>query len=254
MNYTPFLFTREVPSMGKSSRIKGWKTGRVHHFLSSLESNYFYVLEWSLLVLDIREQYPLPLDATQEIADRLSIKHPFNVKAKEPAVLTTDFLIDVENAGDTVLKARSIKYASDLNDLRTLEKLEIERTYWIEQGVDWGIVTELEVPLDLAKNIEWLHSALDPSEAPGLSPKDISFLENELYDQLSAKPTEILAHIGMEFDKRLGLRGGTALWVVRHLIASRQWEVEMTGRISPRQSLKIKRTAGVLSVQGEILQ
>jgi len=240
--------------MGKSSRIKGWKTGRVHHFLSTLESNYFYVLEWSLLVLDIREQYPLPLDATQKIAERLSIKHPFNVKAKEPAVLTTDFLIDVENDGNTVLKARSIKYASDLNDLRTIEKLEIERTYWTEQGVDWGIVTEFEVPKDLAKNIEWLHSALDPSEAPGLSAKEIPFLENELYEQLAAKPTATLAQIGMEFDKRLGLRGGTALWVVRHLIASRQWEVDMMGRISPRQSLKVKRTAGVLSVQGERLR
>jgi hypothetical protein len=44
-NYTPWLHIQDVPSQGLSSRIKGWKTGRVHHLLSEMETNYFYVLE-----------------------------------------------------------------------------------------------------------------------------------------------------------------------------------------------------------------
>ena len=251
-DYTPFLFTREVPSMGKSTRIKGWKTGRVHHFLSTLESNYFYVLEWSPLVVDIREQYALPLEATQKIAERLSIKHPFNVKAQEPAIVTTDFLIDVtSSSGKIMLKARSTKYASDLNDLRTFEKLEIERTYWCEQGVDWGIVTELDIPKELAKNVEWLHSAFDSSEAPGITREEMPFLENELHKQMLAEPSVSIAKIGIGFDNRLGLRGGTALWLVRHLIANRQWQVDMMARIAPNKPLKAIRLAPPLLARGD---
>jgi ABC-type multidrug transport system fused ATPase/permease subunit len=66
-----------VASQGLASRIKGWKTGRVHHLLSELETSYFYLLEWSLSVLDIREQFPLlPLEETLAIADQCGIAHP----------------------------------------------------------------------------------------------------------------------------------------------------------------------------------
>src|SRR5690349_4522054 len=55
-DYQPWLTVREVPSRGLSTRSKGWKTGRVHHVLSKLEKKYFYILEWSKIVVDIREQ------------------------------------------------------------------------------------------------------------------------------------------------------------------------------------------------------
>lgn len=251
-SYIPFLFTREVPSLGKASRIKGWKTGREHHFLSTLESNYFYSLEWSPIVVDIREQFPLPLSDTQAIAERLSISHPYNNKTDEPWVATTDFLIDFEEEGIAKLKARSIKSASDLSDARTIEKLEIERTYWHERGVDWGIVTENEIPKVLAGNVEWIHTALDPSEAPGISFDDIPFLEKELNAEITANPMMTLARVGMEIDRRVGLRGGTSLWVVRHLIASRQWEVNMMEKIVMNHPLRFTRLLQPSMAQGNL--
>lgn len=78
-NYKPWLTVRDVPSRGLSSRILGWKTNRIHHFLAKEESSYFYTLDWSIIVIDIREQYPLlPQNSTLEIAYRLGIPHrPF---------------------------------------------------------------------------------------------------------------------------------------------------------------------------------
>lgn len=242
-NYTPFLYTREVPSFGKSTRIKGWKTGRVHHFLSTLESDYFLTLEWSQSIVDVREQFPLPQDATLKIAERLSIKHPCDIKTGEPGVMTTDFLIDVETNGNSTMMARTTKYATDLNDLRTIEKFEIERTYWSEQGVDWGIVTEFEIPKALVHNVDWFHSALDPKDVPGIEPAAITYLESEMFEELTAKPTTPLARVCMAVDVRLGLKGGTALWVVRHLIASRQWETDMMTKIEPHLPLKAIKAA-----------
>lgn len=240
-NYTPFLYTREVPSLGQSTRIKGWKTGRVHHFLSTLETNYFLTLEWSQIIVDIREQFPLLQNETLKIAERLSIKHPSDIKTGKPIVMTTDFLLDLVCSGDSRLIARTVKYSTDLNDQRTIEKFEIERTYWKEQGVDWGIVTEFEIPTALAHNISWLHSAIDSEDAPSVATSYIPYLEREIFAELTAKPECPLAQSCMAIDAKLGLKGGTSLWSVRHFIATRQWEVDMLTKIEPQRPLIVTR-------------
>lgn len=57
-DYLPWLEIGDVPSLGRSHRLRGAKTGRVHHFLSDIEVALFYVLDWHDAVSDIREQYP----------------------------------------------------------------------------------------------------------------------------------------------------------------------------------------------------
>ena len=105
------------------------KTRRVHHFLSQLELNYFYLLEWSEKVVDIREQYPLlPIEETVAIAQQCQIRHPVDPKTKNPIVMTTDFLIS-QMIAFTKEQARTVKTAADLQSERTIEKLEIERQY-----------------------------------------------------------------------------------------------------------------------------
>nr|WP_254052811.1 TnsA endonuclease N-terminal domain-containing protein [Bacillus sp. V59.32b] len=90
--YKPWLKIQDVSSKGRSTRLKGIKTNRQHEFLSDLERNYFYITEYSDLVIDIREQFPLlPLEETIVIADELGIKHPTNPRSGELIVMTTDF-------------------------------------------------------------------------------------------------------------------------------------------------------------------
>src|ERR1041384_925751 len=92
--YKPWLHIQDVPSRGLVARILGWKTRRVHHLLSLFEQLYFYTLEWSSIVTDIREQYPLlPLEETLSIARDCGISHPVHPTTRYPTVLTTDFLV-----------------------------------------------------------------------------------------------------------------------------------------------------------------
>ena len=99
-DYLPWLRVQDVPSKGLSTRVEGWKTKRIHHFLSQLELLYYYVLEWSRAILDIREQYPLlPLEETISIAQSCGIPHPAHPKTKKPVVFTTDFLLTVSSMG-----------------------------------------------------------------------------------------------------------------------------------------------------------
>ena len=247
-DYKPWLTVRDVPSHGRSSRDKGWKTGRTHHFLSTLELLYYLTLEWSLTVVDIREQFPLlPIDDTLAIADSLGIKHPTHPKTKQPVVLTTDFYISLQNESGAFEHARTVKYAKDLSDRRILEKLEIERRYWEVRRVDWGIVTEYEIPETLARNVDFLHDAWHlPTRMPESSISPVA----ELLTRLAAQQHRPLNELTAMSDAELNLKGGTSLKVAYYLLASRQWRIDMNVPIDPDQPLAVRRTE-LKSVQEE---
>lgn len=233
-NYNPWLHIQDVPSQGLASRIKGWKTRRVHHLLSELETSYFYVLDWSLPVLDIREQFPLlPLEETLAIAEQCGVAYPADPRTKEPVVMTTDFVVTVRQSVGSIEQARTVKYAQDLQSKRNLEKLEIERCYWQRRNIDWGIVTEREVSKTLAENIKWLHPYLDLNDLPQSDITRITMVMTPLV--LQAKDS--LADIAAICDDQLGFTPGLSLLVVRHLLANRFWQVNMVQPILPSERL-----------------
>jgi len=155
-DYKPWIRVQDFASQGVVSRVRGMTTGRVHHLMSNNELAYFYILDFSDNVTDIREQYPLSdLERALKIAATADIKYPRDKVSGYPYVLTCDFMVTTVFG----MKARTVKLSSELDNPRVLEKLEIERRYWLEQGIDWKIVTEREISYQKAKNIEWLYTS-----------------------------------------------------------------------------------------------
>jgi TnsA endonuclease-like protein len=235
--YSPWLHIQDVASRGLVTRIRGWKSGRVHHVLSLLELRCLYALDWRTEVLDIREQYPLlPLEETIAIAAACGIKHPRDPRTSHPFVMTTDFVATVLVNGVAVDQALCVKYSADLDSARTREKLEIERHYWEERKVEWKIVTEHDLPKVRARNIEWVHAYQVLEDFCALSQpaavKTIATLTKAvLFDN---RP---LRHITDATDARLKLEPGTSLSLVRYLIATRRWLVNMDEPIQPGSRL-----------------
>ena len=120
----------------------------------------------------------LPIEETIIIANELGIKHPTDLKSGELIVMTTDFLVTTKNNTEVKKFARTLKYKDELMDKRVLEKFEIERVFWERQEVDWGIVTELEVPKDRAHNIAFIHGYSNLSVIEGFE----NILVEELED------------------------------------------------------------------------
>ena len=117
-------------------------------------------MEWEDSVIDIREHYPL-LDLQESICNGVNneIGDFVDRKTKVPYVLSTTFLITICNSnGQIQYVARSLKNASQLEKKTTLKRLEAERRYWESKNIDWGIVTNKDINVTRAKNIEWLHS------------------------------------------------------------------------------------------------
>ena len=58
--------------------------------------------------------------------------------------------------------ALQVKASSALKDARTIEKLEIERRYWLEKEIPWYLITEKEIPKVVLTNIDWFYSLQAP--------------------------------------------------------------------------------------------
>lgn len=238
-DYKPWIMIQDVASKGTCTRIKGLKTGRAHHLLSTLELNCFYCLDWCEQVYDIREQYPLDLDETLAIADELRIRHPKVPVTQENVVITTDFLVTLHNPLSFKEIAISVKYAKDLQDARIIEKLEIERHYWHRRGIDWLIVTEKQINFVLVKNIKWIHHFSILKEClPQLTSQQVASTANYIFELICQnKPP--LRKVAADSDNYFSYSVGTTLTIVRHLIGSRQLIVDMSFPIQPAKPLSV---------------
>lgn len=166
-SYKPWVRVQDISSRGRSRKVPGMKSGRLHHTLSDLEYYYLLLLEFSEEVVDIREQYPVfATEKARDIAAEMGIRYPMYAGTQVPFVLTSDFLVTLQgNPGEKTRHAvRTCKYESELADPnhgpRAIEKLELEKAIWADRGVtDWKIVTDrLLVPV-LRDNLEWLHQS-----------------------------------------------------------------------------------------------
>jgi len=245
--YKPWLTVQDVPSTGRSSRVLGCKTGRIHHFLSDLETRYFYLLDWSDDIADVREQYPLPRVETKALAATLGIRHPQDPSTKTDIVVTTDFLITMAPELGGSLRARAIKPAKDLDNPRVLEKLQIEKAYWEQVGVDWGIVTDLDIDPTVATNIALFHNhkMLSEDNLPGV---DLQHMKEALLQQIKmADPKTPHTKFCMALDKALAAPLGSSLTVLYHLVADKAVRAPLEEAINSKTPIGLFRLHNVVS-------
>ncbi|WP_254624328.1 TnsA endonuclease N-terminal domain-containing protein [Cytobacillus firmus] len=178
--------------------------------------------------MDIREQYPLTRDDTWFIANEKGIKHPSDPKSQVPIVMTTDFFIMVKDSKGTKFVARTVKPSSDLENQRTIEKFEIERAYWDDRGIDWGIITEKEIPKDMVENVEWLHLSYFVIE--DLPASTLTTYAQQMKSFIKKYKTSVIEMV-TEFDHTFQLENGMGLEILKHLIARKEVPVDITKKI-----------------------
>lgn len=243
--YKPWITIQDVASLGRVSRVRSIKTNRQHEFLSDIERNYFYFLEYSDNVVDIREQFPLlPLEETQYIATSLGLKHP---RTNEDIVMTTDFLITLRRPdGSTYDIARTIKPKEALTNKRVIEKFEIERIYWENQQIDWGIVTDNDIDKTIAHNIMFFHSYYDISCIDSLQNIDDNYLLDLILEYIKRiiDSKKSIRYYSSKFDKDMCLEPGTGLSIFKHLLARKKIKIDLTIKFNPNNITQIRLVDG----------
>jgi hypothetical protein len=254
-DYIPWLDVMAVSSLGRSRRVFSSKTSRVHHLLSDVEYNVFLMLEWSREVIDIREQYPLDRDLTQEVARQKGIKHPFYPGTDVPTVMTTDFFVTMHRSGAECHEAFDAKRTEDAEDERSLEKLEIVRGTLAMMDIPHHLAYHTDIPHQQVKNIDWIRdSELKPDEVepwPGF----YASLSSRMADELSRSMPKALplAQYCSAFDANQGVEPGTGLRVARILMSNRVLKVDLAIDAlneQPMTSFQITARLGALRAMG----
>lgn len=172
------------------------------------------MLEWHSEVVEIREQFPLEIDITSKLAADNGISHPAISGVKQ--YMSSDFLVNTKDLERPkfVLQA---KYADALNDPRTIEKLEIERRYWVEKGVPWQIVTEKEIPSVVVKNINWLYPAKRDEIHHETLLERVQFFAHHFQKTPNSQMIDVCKTLDVAYD----LPPGESLKEIRQLLARR---------------------------------
>lgn len=212
-SYKPWIYIQEISSKGTSYRVLSHRTGRVVHFLSKLEFLTFSLFDWDESICDIREQYPMDIETTLEVAEKAGIKHP--KKGNKYHVFTTDILLDYDNI-QSKQKAIQVKYIEDLMDKNTIQKLEIERRSFLAKGIEWQLMTELDIPYTQQVNIDWILGGKDLEISDEIHERVF-----DLWDEIEHLPNIKLTKACSDFDKRHGLMPGESLKVARNSFSYR---------------------------------
>jgi hypothetical protein len=213
-NYKPWLYVYDVPSRGRSHRVFSHTSNRVVHCLSDLELSVFLLLEWKESVIDIREQFPLSLKLTKEIATRIGAKHP--AIRGEKMVMTTDFLASIANPNQPLI-AIQVKPESELSKERVNEIIALEKAFWEENNVPFEVFTENSLNMVEIENIRWLTPYL---EVCSTNEKLIE-LASYWHQMLRNNREWPLIKLASELDHQRSLPRGTALSELRRLFAAR---------------------------------
>lgn len=155
-NYIPWIKASEFNSRGTTTLLKDWKHGRQIELLSQGELWEYVMLRWDDQVKDIREQYPMNPDVIKEEAERLGYRPTGGGK-----YVTTDFLVDYldgHQVAYTVKDSRNVLELTgdnrkDTKARRTMQKIEIERSYWRRFGIECKLVFKEDLNRQTVNNI-----------------------------------------------------------------------------------------------------
>ncbi|MBN2426718.1 MAG: heteromeric transposase endonuclease subunit TnsA [Deltaproteobacteria bacterium] len=220
-SYKPWLTVRDLASSGRSHRLFGHKSQRTHHLFSDLELSVFLLLEWHIDTEEIREQFPLRLEETTVLATAAGIAHPSFQGSFQ--IMSSDFLVNTRDKSRPIFSLQA-KYSKDLQNARTVEKLELERRYWLQKDVPWMLITEKDIPKVLFENIKWLYAAQSNESSKVQIPNRVDFFCHHF----NKKPDDTIFEIAKALDIAYEQEPGENLREIRYLLSTRCFLFDFT--------------------------
>jgi hypothetical protein len=126
-----------------------------------------------------------------------------------------------------------VKEAKDLENPRTLEKLEIERTYWSGRNVPWSLMVSDDLKNNFTRNLAWIFdSGPCTSRDKALRQADET-LAPHLLEAIYAKADQPARRICLALDNELHLPPGRTLGCLRRLLAAKRIRVPLNVPLIP---------------------
>ena len=237
-SYIPFLMEGDVPSThGHMERLKCCKSNRIAICFSTIELHARMYYESRARVVSIEEQFPLDRETTRRIARALGVDHPRDPKSRD-IVMTTDQVVRVREPDGRVSKhPRTCKTHASIIDWNDAEHAEIERVYWVEEGLQLKLITD-SVRCMPPRLIENLHAMKPHRFAPDQQTFEGEFDRQceEFLGAIRANSDDLsLNELCTRYQTYRGLLPGVASSIALHLIHGQRLKAELAGPPLMRQ-------------------
>jgi len=216
--YNPWLKITDLPSRGRSHRVFGIKTGRVHHLLSDGEWKCFLRFEADPTVVDIREQLPLDRLQTYAIARELGYRPPITTDGT-PYVLTIDFLITRRMGDSFQLEPYSFKYKTEKLTDRQHQLHRIAEECTRRNGLTLKRLDESFFDERLIRNYDAIRSFFDISSHADYEPSKLRRQSSALLDVVANPGNHTLGSACREVAKACDTTPQAVLRTAKHLLA-----------------------------------
>lgn len=208
-DYKPWLQYQDLSSIGRSHRIYGIKTKRVHHLFSDGEWKCFLTLQFDPKVSDIREQFPLDRLATWRCAQELGIKHPVTTDGT-PYVMTIDFMVTRRVGDRFVNQPLTFKYNLEELSSRDKELLAIQHRFFEQHNLTLRVIDESFFNDRIVKNVDPVQAHFDISNHAFVKAVSVAGIAQALQQGVAtASPMSLL-----ELCRALASRFSTSAQVV----------------------------------------
>lgn len=161
-DYIPWLKYQDLSSIGRSHRVRGIKTHRVHHLFSDGEWKSFLTLQADPKVADIREQFPLDRMVTWRCARELGFRHPITTDGT-PYVMTIDFMVTRRLGDRLVNQPLTFKYDPQVLTSREKELLAIQHRFFEQHNMTLRVIDESFFNARIVKNVDSVQAHFDIS-------------------------------------------------------------------------------------------
>ena len=205
-NYESWAKVRDVPSLGRATKVRGIKSERIHHLHSDIEYSVYLMLEYDKSVIEIYDQHPLlPRSRTVEIACEMGISPARYPCSKSYFVYSTDFVVvkrRKEGKQERIAITVKPKLApSQKNIKRTLQKLEVERRFWNEQNIVYRCITNENINYNLIHNLKWfINDAIIDSETNEKLQPWLKAFTTECTNNKEKTLRELLENTGLNYE------------------------------------------------------
>lgn len=164
VEYRPEIRVNEVKGHhGTHMAPRDYKMNRAMQFLSQGEAMLYNILRFDDNVVDIREQFPLPIESTEIIARQLGKRQPMVRGEKVP--YTVDILADYAD-GHSEAYSVKVSRAALMKSRSQIENLYIMKTYCESVGIPFHQAYTEDINRVYAENLSrivyyWNPDAVD---------------------------------------------------------------------------------------------
>lgn len=228
--YFPWITIRDLSSLGRSHRVFGIKTNRVHHLLSDGEWKCFLKFEADRKVLDIREQFPMDRLQTFQEALRLGYKHPVTTDGT-PYMMTIDFLVTEQTDNGPVLKPYTFKYDPDGLKPREKQLIEIASAFWRRHSLELITLDQSFFDEPLVINYDSVRAYYHINNLDSYCTTNMPRIAACLRAAFAQGSSETLAATCIRLAQLVGVDRGIVYAVAMHLIARDAVRVNLSSPI-----------------------